>query len=134
MTFEKDLREAATLDDLFDLNEAAIKVAQISKELAMDVLAMVKDLPWDHYVYLSPAQKGRLKDRHGKLPRGMPGADRPRGFPVTLSTFIKAATGLDVYTDGDELVKGEKTIGDAAKIKTNSDVYKMAGLKITGNK
>ena len=131
MTFEKDLREAATLDDLFDLNEAAIKVAQISKELAMDVLAMVKDLPWDHYVYLSPAQKGRLKDRHGKLPRGMPNADRQT---VVLSTFIKAATGLDVYTDGDELVKGEKTIGDAAKIKTNGDVYKMAGLKITGNK
>ena len=128
MTFEKDLRESVTLDELAMLNE--IKEKNISKKLAMDVLELVRDNYWDQYVYLSPANLNRLKDRHGKLPRGMPTADRQS---VTLGTFIGAATGLDVYTDDVELVRGEKTIGDTRKIKTNADVYKMAGIKVVSD-
>ena len=120
--------------------EVEITEAKISKELASKILSMRKTKKFVKAsgdlvpkIYLSAADRDKLKAEFGKLPRGLPNATNG----VTVVDMINYALGKDrvIDTEGGEtnspkLIswdKGGKVIG---RPKTVGDAAQIAGVRL----
>jgi hypothetical protein len=119
---ESKLREIIQ-EEISSLNEAKA----LDPELAKITLAylVAKEQSFNVILYLSVFDRENIKYAYGsKLPRGF----ASNSNSMTSGSLLTVLVGKDVYTDGDDLVKGDSTVLNLKGKETWVDIAKALKL------
>lgn len=105
------------------VNEKAVAVDNKLAQATLDLMVQA-GRNFSEEFYISAFDRDAIKKEYGKLPRGFAAPNRP----MMSGSILSALAGDSVYIDGNELIKGSKSVMRLNKDTKWSEVQSALGI------